>query len=272
VTSNLQDNKWWTDFIKDYILRKPLNIFDKAKHGEITMRTFWLLTSSILIILLCSASTSWAETRYISDLIVVSLREQPKNSAPPITYLRTDTAVEVLEETGEYIKARTKEGEVGYILQKHLTTATPKPVIINKLQKERDQLAGKIAEIRKQAASTTSQSSKSQQELALQLIDLRENNTALQDKWILSQAELKQTHQDYQALQNDAKEIIAITAERDQLRKSNQELSTKNIALDEEMGSLTRTAVIKWFLAGAGVLLFGWIIGKASGNRRRSSF
>ena len=236
------------------------------------MQTSWLLASSILIILLCGTSTSLAETRYVSDQLVVSLREQPQSNSSPIIYLKTDMAVEFLEEAGEYIKVRSKKGETGYILQKYLTTAKPKSIIINKLQKERDQLAGKIADIRQQAVSTTSQSSKSQQELALQLIDLRENNTALQDKWIQSQAELKQTRQDYQALQNDAKEVIAITAERDQLRKTNQELSTKNIALDKEMGSLTRTSVIKWFLAGAGVLFLGWIIGKVSGNRRRSSF
>ena len=236
------------------------------------MKTSWQLTISILIILLCAISTSWAETRYVSDQLVVSLREQPQNNSSPIIYLKTDMAVEILEEAGEYIKVRSKKGETGYILQKYLTTAKPKSIIINKLQKERDQLAGKIAEIRQQAASTTSQSSKSQQELALQLIDLRENNSALQDKWIQSQAELKQTRQDYQALQNDAKEVIAITAERDQLRKTNHELSTKNIALDKEMGSLTRTGAIKWFLAGAGVLFFGWLIGKSSGKRRRSSF
>ena len=236
------------------------------------MKTSWRLTSSILLILLCSLSTSWAETRYVSDQLVVSLREQPQSNSSPITYMKTDMSVEVLGEAGEYFKVRSKKGETGYILQKYLTTAKPKSIIINKLQKERDQLAGKIEEIRQQAASTTSQSSKSQQELALQLIDLRENNTALQDKWLQSQAELKKTRQDYQALQNDATEVIAITAERDQLRKTNQELSAKHIVLDKEMGSLTRTGVIKWFLAGAGVLFFGWIIGKASGNRRRSSF
>ena len=69
-----------------------------------------------------------------------------------------------------------------------------------------------------------------------------------------------------------AQAISQITAERDQLRTTNQELSTKNIALDEELGSLTRTAVIKWFLAGAGVLFLGWLIGKSSGKRRRGSF
>lgn len=236
------------------------------------MKTSRRLTSSVLLILLCSISTSWAETRYVSDQLVVSLREQPQKNASPIIYLKTDMSVEVLEEVGEYFKVRSKKGETGYVLKKYLTTATPKASTINKLQKERDQLASKIKEIRQQAASTTSQSNQSQQELTLQLIDLRENNAALQDKWVKSQAELKQVRQDYQALQNDAKDVIAITAERDQLRKTNQDLSAKNIALDEEVGSLARTGVIKWFLAGAGVLFFGWLIGKASRNRRRSSF
>jgi SH3 domain protein len=236
------------------------------------MKISWRLTSSILLILLGSISTSWAETRYVSDQLVVSLREQPQSNSSPITYLKTDMSVEVLGEAGEYFKVRSKQGETGYTLQKYLTTATPKSTIINKLQKERDQLADKIEKTRQQAASTTSQSSKSQQEIALQLIDLREKNTALEDKWTQSQTELKKVRQDYQALQNDAKEVIAITAERDQLRKTNQELSAQNIALDEEMSSLTRTVFIKWFLAGAGVLLFGWLIGKASGKRRRSSF
>ncbi len=105
-----------------------------------------------------------------------------------------------------------------------------------------------------------------------QLTDLKAKTAELEEQLIQSQAELKQTREDFQALQNNAKEVIAITAERDQLRKTNQDLAAQNIALDEEVGSLTRTVVIKWFLAGAGVLFLGWIIGKSSGNRRRNLF
>jgi len=217
-------------------------------------------------------STCWAETRYVSDQLVVSLREKPNESSAPVIYLKTDTAVEVLEDVGEYTKARTKEGEVGYIQERYLTAATPKPAIIDKLQKERDQLAAKIKEIQQQAASITSQSSKSQQEQAAQLADLKTKTAELEEQLIQSQSELKQTREDFQALQNNAREVIAITAERDQLRKANQDISAQNIALDEEVGSLTRTVVIKWFLAGAGVLILGWIIGKSSGNRRRNLF
>ena len=115
----------------------------------------------------------------------------------------------------------------------------------------------------------TSQSDQSQQELNAQLAEAQTKATELQDGLTKSQTELKQTRQDYQVLQNDAKEVIAITKERDQLRKINNELSATIATLDEEVGELTKTGVIKWFLAGAGVLFLGWIIGKVSGNRRR---
>ena len=233
------------------------------------MKNCWRLAGFVLIVLACWTATAWAETRYVSDQLVVSLREQPQNGSQPIIYLRTDMSVEVLEELGEYIKARTKAGEVGYIQQKYLTTETPKIVIIKRLQKERDQLANKTGKMQKQVAVATSQSDQSQQELNAQLAEAQTKATELQDGLTKSQTELKQTRQDYQVLQNDAKEVIAITKERDQLRKINNELSATIATLDEEVGELTKTGVIKWFLAGAGVLFLGWIIGKVSGNRRR---
>lgn len=233
------------------------------------MKSFWRLAGSLLIVLTCWTATVWAETRYISDQLVVSLREQPQKGAATITYLKTDMSVEVLEEAGEYTKVQTKAGEIGYIHRKYLTAATPKKAIIKKLQQERDRLATKTGEMKKQAATATSQSNKSQQELATQLDDVRKQVKDLQKALASSQADLKQTSQSYQALQNDANNITAIIQERDQLRKTNHELSTAITSLDEEVGELTKTWVIKWFLAGAGVLFFGWIIGKASGNRRR---
>ena len=93
------------------------------------MKNCWRLAGFVLIVLACWTATAWAETRYVSDQLVVSLREQPQNGSQPIIYLRTDMSVEVLEELGEYIKARTKAGEVGYIQQKYLTTETPKIII-----------------------------------------------------------------------------------------------------------------------------------------------
>jgi SH3 domain protein len=235
------------------------------------MKNFWRVAVPTLIVLACLATTGWAETRYISDQLIVSLREQPQNGAPSITYLRSDMPVEVLEESGDYIKVRTKAGETGYIKENYLTTQTPKSVLIKQLQRERNRLADKAKKLQDQSANATSESSKSQQELTVKLKALRGEVSALQKSLEKSQSTLAGTSKKYQALQEDAKNVVEITRERDQLRITNQELTASIAKLDEEVSELTMTGVIKWFLAGAGVLFLGWIIGKASGSRRRPS-
>jgi SH3 domain protein len=69
-------------------------------------------------------------------------------------------------------------------------------------------------------------------------------------------------------LEKNAKNVVEITADRDQLRASNEELSSKLDRIGEEKLVLQKSKSIQWFLAGAGVLFVGWIIGKP---RRRSS-
>lgn len=235
------------------------------------MKNCWRFVIPTLLAVSCWTTIAGAETRYISDQLVVSLREQPRQSAQSITYLKTDMAVEVLEEAGEYIKVQTEAGEVGYIKQNYLTSKTPKTAIINQLQRERDRLADKANELQQQGATATSQSNKTQQELATQLTERQKQVIELKKKLEENQEALTRTNQDYLALQKNSKDVVAITQERDLLRKTNQELTATVTSLEEEVDSLMMFVVLKWFLAGAGVLLVGWIIGKSSG-RPRSRF
>lgn len=232
------------------------------------MKSCWRLTISALIVLTCLATTVEAETRYISDQLVISLREKPQDGAQSITYLKSDMAVEILEEAGEYIKVQTEAGEIGYIKQNYLTTTTPRSAIIKQLQRERDRLAAKAGEMQQQLTTATAKSNQSQQELATQLKASNARVGELQEELQEAQATLTQTTQAYQALQNDAKEVVGITNERDQLRMTNQELTNTVTKLEDEVEGLAMTGIIKWFLAGAGVLVFGWLIGKSSGRRR----
>ena len=236
------------------------------------MRNCWRHMVSVLIVMICWTASAGAETRYISDQLVVSLREQPRPGAQSITHLKTDMAVEILEESGEYIKVQTEAGEIGYIKQHYLTATTPKPAIIKQLQRERDRLADKASGMQQQLAATSSQSDKSQKELATQLAENQKQINELQEKLEASQAILTRTSQDYQTLQKDAKAVVEITQERNQLRETNQELTTTITDLKDKVEDLTITGIIKWFLAGAGVLVLGWMIGKFSGSRRRARF
>jgi SH3 domain protein len=235
------------------------------------MQPLYRLSATTLVFLALLTTIAWAETRYISDQLVISLRTSPQNGGEIITYLRTDTAVEVVEEAGDYIKVKTKEGETGFIKKHYLTTETPKSIVIRRLQKERDRLASKVSETKDQLSSAKSKTNQNLQELETKHKETRKDLEALQTKLRSSQAELKKTSADFKALQQDAQDVVAIKKERDQFRTSNEELSIRIVKLEKEVGDLTKTGVIKWFLAGAGVLFFGWMIGKMSGGRKRRS-
>lgn len=235
------------------------------------MSLYYRLPGTALIFLILLAATSWAETRYISDQLVVSLRAKPQNNAEIITYLRTDTPVEVLEDVGDFMKIRTKEGETGYIKQNYLISETPKSTVIRRLEQERDRLIAQANETKALLSSTESEKEQTLLELEALLDQARKELETSQKVLQASQEELQKTNAAYKALQKDAENVIAITKERDELRASNQELTAKITKLEDEVNSLIKTGVIKWFLAGGGVLFFGWIIGRLSGGRRRRS-
>ncbi|MDH3997252.1 MAG: TIGR04211 family SH3 domain-containing protein [Desulfuromonadales bacterium] len=233
------------------------------------MKKYGCFLGITAIVLMLSVTASMAETRYISDQLVVSLREAPQKSAKSLTYLRTDAPVEVLEESEGHVKVKTEAGEVGYIKANYLTTKTPKATIIKQLRKERDRLASRSGEMKQKVAASSAENRASQKDLSEQLAAARKRTRDSEVKVKESEARLAKLAKKHQALQKDAKEVIAITKERDDLRKANQALDEKVAKLDAEAQSLLRTGAIKWFLAGSGVLFFGWIIGKMSGGRRR---
>ena len=81
--------------------------FKQRFYGASVMQLFYRLFGTTLTLWALVTTAAWAETRYISDQLVVSLRTSPQNGEI-IKYLRTDNAVEVIEEVGDFIKVQTK--------------------------------------------------------------------------------------------------------------------------------------------------------------------
>jgi SH3 domain protein len=65
--------------------------------------------------------------------------------------------------------------------------------------------------------------------------------------------------------------VVEIVEARDRLQKTNDQLSAEVSALTAENSDLMRTGALKWFLAGGGVFLLGWLIGKMS-RKKQSRF
>ena len=235
------------------------------------MLSYQRITMVIFVSLLCNVTAAWAETRYISDQLVVSLREQPQDGSETIVYLKTDTPVEVLEVGEQYIQVKTKNGEVGYIQKSYLTEKIPKATVISRLTRENEGMKERIRELEKQYREVFSKGDEAQKKILSELEDARLQIAELDKALLKSETELAERTKAYEALKKNSEDIIDITAERDQLRLSHEELTTAVTSLDEERKELLKKETIQWFLTGAGVLFLGWVIGKFSRSRRKSS-
>lgn len=219
-------------------------LFLPRQKGSIKMKTY-LISIGLLLLL---ANTSFAGTGYVSDILVVTVRTEPGNSAEILTTVRTGEALEILEDQKEYLWVRTSEGIEGYVRSQYISSELPKSIQIKQLQEANAELQQKVSQL----SSTLGESVKKAAALTTTEQDL---------------AKLKV---EYQTLKTAAANVLKITSERDQLLQENSEFAATLQQLKEENNLYLRTGVIKWFLAGAGVLFFGWVLGKASRKKKRN--
>ncbi|MCD4742606.1 MAG: hypothetical protein K8R67_09060, partial [Desulfobacteraceae bacterium] len=69
-------------------------------------------------------------------------------------------------------------------------------------------------------------------------------------------------NKNYNDLMEKSKKVILIINENKKLKKINKELSERLEDIEFKNKTLLKVGMIKWFLAGAGVLFLGWIIGR----------
>jgi SH3 domain protein len=238
---------------------------------EDVMLLYTRIAIAVFMVFVCNTAVAWSETRYISDQLIVSLRELPQNNSKTIVYLRTDTPVEVIDVGEEYLKVKTANGEIGYIQQSYLTANLPKAIVIKRLTQENESLKERVQELEKRYSEAFSKGDETQKKILADLAESRDQAEKLQRDFQQAQSELAERSKAYETLKENAKDIIAITDERNQLKLSNEELTTTLASLQEERKGQLQKQTVQWFLAGAGVLFLGWILGKFSRSRRKSS-
>lgn len=224
------------------------------------LRSF-LLPLAVCVLLLSQAGLVSAKTLYVSDELVITFREGKGNQYRIIRTLKTGTPVEILEEDKEYFKARIKNGEEGYVLKQYLTGELPKPQVIAALQKEVEQLKAQLSAAGSGRSEVSGQLAESRTQQELLSSQLEETAAALQKLQVR-----------YDDLSEKSENVVALGEERDRLASENSQLSAELTGLREENYTLLRTAMIQWFLAGAGVFFGGWMSGKFSRKKRHGGF
>lgn len=217
------------------------------------------------------AFSAFAETRYVSDILVVNLRKEKGVRSETIRTLITGTAVSVLKVEGKFLKVRTAKGEVGYIHGQYLSRELPKATQIARLKKERDQLSKKLTGLEKEKAEFSSKFQNLEEGFKGETDKLRVEAETASSSLKEVKGEFASLKKKYAALSADSKHVMDIVGERDRLQQEHEGLLAEVETLRDQNAQVMRTGMIRWFLAGGGVFFVGWIAGKFS-RKKKSRF
>ena len=218
------------------------------------------VTLSLLCLSLCLASSAAAETRYISDQLVVTVRDSKSNNYTTLGTLLTASPVEILDEDKTFVKVRTEKGIEGYILKQYVTKALPKEIQIDRLKKQLAALETKL-EQQQSDFQTASADANSSQATINQLTEELE----------LTKRQLDTVSEEFAKLQTLSENVVSLSAERDQLLEENSQTISELKVLRDENANFHRSNMVQWFLAGGGVFFFGWLAGKLSRKKQKYS-
>lgn len=206
----------------------------------------------LLLLLLGVALPALAEQGYITDRLHITLRRGPGNEYKILKSLPSATPVEILERGERYLKVRLEDGEEGYVLTQYVSDEMPFVLVAERLRRERDRLGDRLKALE-------------DKERALQA-----ELTAAGGRLQRSESELRKTTEQFQVLRAGSEHVTEIMAERDRLRQENQDLQARLTVLKKDNARLLRSDIFRWFLAGAGVLWLGWLLGRRPPKRSRS--
>lgn len=222
----------------------------------------------LAVALVLTSVSAYADTRYVSDTLVITMRTGAGDEYRIIKTLKTDTPVEVLEESGEYLKVRVKDGTEGWVLKQYISPDTPKPTIISRLRNEIDRLKSDIAKLDRERDALRKNLQSEKGQLTSTVKDLQktlgEKNAEIKDLT----GQLNDVTARYNRLLEDSKDVVNIVNERDMLTEENERLASEKDVLQKKNTKLARTQMIYWFLAGGGVFFIGWIAGQFSRRKR----
>ncbi len=184
-----------------------------------------------------------SETMYVIDDIEVMVRTDPGARRKIVAMPTSGTRVEVLETKEGWSKVRLPDDEEGWMLSRYLSSGPPNKVIIASLKRENEALKQRVKTLNEENPRLKSERGDLQKALA------KQTKTAN----VLSAS--------YETLKKESSEFLALKASHEKVSKNLAARTQRQAELEEQVKDLQNTRTLQWFLAGAGVLFVGFIVG-----------
>jgi SH3 domain protein len=222
--------------------------------GEWTVRKLAVAWLAGLVVVLAgpwSAVPARSETMYGRASCTFSLRAQPGWKSPRVGFLQPGQEVTVVRKSGVWFKIQPQTGKPGWIHKTYLSPARQVPAVAAYWAKKYKAENDKVQQLERQLST-------SQQRLAV-----------IQGRLGQARTGLKRLTTDFQRFREANKHVAMVQAANEACQKDKKGLTSSLKKCRGQAEGATLTTNLKWFLAGAAVLLIGWIMGMAMGRSRR---
>ena len=210
---------------------------------------------AIAFVFLCIPTTALAKYLYVIPTAEIAVRSGKGNEYRVIDVIINGSRVELLKEDGNWAKVRTSNKKKGWMPKRYLSASPPLKDVVASLQAQRDQLKKKTTEVSEQLDEATEARNQYEQDLKTCILDR------------------DQIRKTYNSLKEDAADVIYVKQALSETAEELQEVKHKYTIAQQENEHLRDNSRIKWFLAGGGILIVGWIIGLITtrGRKRKPS-
>lgn len=197
------------------------------------------------LLLWCMAAAALADEAWVSDQFEVMLRSGPSTSNAIERMLPSGTPLEVLEQDAEsgYSRVRTTAGTEGWVLSRYLMSEPS----------AREQLARLSSRLTNATATGGT--------LTAQLNAVKSEYDTATARIATLEREKRQLEQELAEIRRTAANVLAIDSQNKDLREQLATAEIEVATLEQQNRELTGQTTRYWFVTGAGVLVFGMLLG-----------
>ena len=205
----------------------------------------------LLLLLSLFAAAAGAETMYVSDMLKLTLRTGPSIENKILAVIESGQQLELMEAGEEWSRVQLPNGQEGWVLSRYLTPNETSNVKLERLQEQHKNLTAQAAELLEENKM------------------LKAENEKLRAEFEANQEAMVKSRNDYETLKAESAEFLTLKSKYTTAVSQLTEQTDRAQKLEEQLTQLEMNTYIKWFLAGSGVLIVGFIIGFSTKRQRR---
>jgi SH3 domain protein len=197
----------------------------------------------LALCLMAIAASAAAETRYVIDKLIITMRSGQSTQHKIIRHLPSNTKLEVLEAGEKYSQVRGPGGKEGWVLNQYIT-AIPTAAL-------------KLASAQNKLAKLTAENDRLKAEM--KKLGTKEANVSKEHKSLTRTS--KKLSDELTRLRQVAAKPLKLANENQRMKKDFLDLENEHTLLSQETQMLRDSSDREWFLNGAGVIIVGIILG-----------